>query len=154
MAATLTTPCITSTSTGPCSQGSDLDGGGTLRHSGLTSRRRFGGCFSRASGGASRYRERSRVRLRPRKRAGGAGDRAIVNANPEAALSWASYLMDYGGWGPGRTSGQLEQTLKYNGAYRRDVLLELGDRLDDLLDANNEELWPILHRQGYYSCFD
>jgi hypothetical protein len=33
------------------------------------------------------------------------------------------------------------------------VLLELGDRLDDLLDANNEELWPILHQRGYYSCF-
>ena len=79
---------------------------------------------------------------------------AIVNANPKTALSWASYLTDYGGWGPGRTSGQLEQPLKYNGAYRRDVLLELGDRLDDLLDANNEELWPILHRQGYHSVFD
>ena len=30
---------------------------------------------------------------------------AIVNANPKTALSWASYLTDYGGWGPGRTSG-------------------------------------------------
>ena len=79
---------------------------------------------------------------------------AILNANPTTALSWASYLTDYGGWGPGRTSGQLEQALKYNGAYRRDVLLELGDRLADLLDANNEELWPILHRQGYHSRFD
>jgi hypothetical protein len=79
---------------------------------------------------------------------------AIVNANPKTALSWASYLTDYGGWGPGRASGQLEQPLKYNGAYRRDVLLELGDRLDDLLDANNEELWPILYRRGYHSCFD
>ena len=79
---------------------------------------------------------------------------AIVNANPKTALSWASYLTDYGGWGPGRISGRLEQPLKYNGAYRRDVLLELGDRLDDLLDANNEELWSILHQQGYYSCFD
>jgi hypothetical protein len=79
---------------------------------------------------------------------------AIVNANPKTALSWASYLTDYGGWGPGRTSGELEQPLKYNGAYRRDVLLALGDRLDEMLDANNEELWPILHRRGYHSCFD
>jgi len=79
---------------------------------------------------------------------------AIVNANPKTALSWASYLTDYGGWGPGRKSGHLERTLKYNGAYRRDVLLKFGNRLDDLLDANNEDLWPILHRQGYYSCFD
>jgi hypothetical protein len=78
---------------------------------------------------------------------------AIVNANPKTALSWASYLTDYGVWGPGRSSGRLEQPLKYNGAYRRDVLLQLGDRLDDLLDANNEELWPILHRQGYHACF-
>lgn len=79
---------------------------------------------------------------------------AIVNANPKTALSWASYLTDYGSWGPGRTSGPIEQPLKYNGAYRRDVLLELGDRLEDLLDANNEELWPTLHRKGYHSCFD
>jgi len=79
---------------------------------------------------------------------------AIVNANPKTALSWASYLTDYGSWGPERRSGQIEQPLKYNGAYRRDVLLELGDRLDELLDANNEELWPILHRKGYHSCFD
>ena len=78
---------------------------------------------------------------------------AIVNANPKTALSWASYLTDYGVWGPGRSSGRLEQPLKYNGAYRRDVLLQLGDRLDDLLDANNEELWPILHQQGYHACF-
>ena len=79
---------------------------------------------------------------------------AIVNANPKTALSWASYLHRLWQLGPGRTSGPLEQPLKYNGAYRRDVLLELGDRLDDLLDANNEELWPILHRKGYHSCFD
>ena len=78
---------------------------------------------------------------------------AIVNANPRTALSWASYLTDYGVWGPGRSSGPLEQPLKYNGAYRRDVLIQLGDRLDDLLDANNEELWPLLHRQGYHACF-
>jgi hypothetical protein len=78
---------------------------------------------------------------------------AILNANPKTALSWASYLTDYGSWGPGRTSGQLGQALKYNGAYRRDVLLALGDRLDDLLDVNNEELWAILQRQGYHSCF-
>jgi hypothetical protein len=51
-------------------------------------------------------------------------------------------------------SGRLEQPLKYNGAYRRDVLLDLGDQLDNLLDANNEELWPILHRQGYHCWFD
>jgi hypothetical protein len=79
---------------------------------------------------------------------------AIVNANPKTALSWASYLTDYGSLGPGRTSGRIEQPLKHNGAYRRDVLLELGDRLDDLLDTNNEELWPTLHQKGYHSCFD
>ena len=51
MVATPTTPCIASTSTGPCSQGFDLDGDGTLRHSGVTSRQRFAECFSQRAVG-------------------------------------------------------------------------------------------------------
>lgn len=78
---------------------------------------------------------------------------AILNGNPASAISWASYLADYGVWGPGRPAGQLEQPLVYNGAYRRTALMALGDRLDEVLDSNNEDLWPILHRQGYHARF-
>jgi hypothetical protein len=79
---------------------------------------------------------------------------AILNANPATALSWASYLTDYGTWGSGRSAGELEQPLVYNVAYRRAVLLALGDRLGDLLDSNSEELWPILHERQYYAHFE
>ncbi len=79
---------------------------------------------------------------------------AITNGNPGTALSWASYLTDYGTWGPGRPGGVLEQPPVYNAAFRRDPLLRLGDRLGELLDSNNEELWPILHRAGYHARFE
>ena len=79
---------------------------------------------------------------------------AITNGNPATALSWASYLTDYGTWGPGRPGGMLEQPPVYNAAFRRDPLLALGDRLGEMLDSNNEELWPTLHRAGYYARFE
>lgn len=78
---------------------------------------------------------------------------AIINANPASALSWASYLTDYGAWGPGRPAGVIHQTLLYNGAYRRAVLTALDERLDELLDVSSEALWPILNRQGYHARF-
>ena len=78
---------------------------------------------------------------------------AIANANPASALSWASYLADYGVWGPERPAGLLERPLVHNTAFRRDALLALGDRLAVLLDCNREELWPLLHQRGYHARF-
>jgi hypothetical protein len=42
---------------------------------------------------------------------------AITNANPRTALSWASYLADYGRWGPGRPGGTLERPPVYNAHF-------------------------------------
>jgi hypothetical protein len=79
---------------------------------------------------------------------------AITNGNPGTALSWASYLTDYGTWGPGRRGGRLEHPPVYNAAFKRDPLVNLGDQLDELLDSTSEELWPVLHRAGYYARFE
>jgi len=35
---------------------------------------------------------------------------AIGNANPTGAASWASYLFDYGTWGPNRHSGEVAES--------------------------------------------
>ena len=78
---------------------------------------------------------------------------AIANANPATALSWASYLADYGFWGPERPAGLLQRPLVHNTAFRRDALLALGDPLAVLLDCNREELWPLLHQRGYHARF-
>jgi hypothetical protein len=79
---------------------------------------------------------------------------AILNANPDGPTSWASYLTDYGTWGPGRPAGELARPLVYNGAYRRDLLLALGTQLEQILDSNSEDLWPTLHGRGYHARFE
>ena len=73
----------------------------------------------------------------------------IGNANPTGAASWASYLFDYGAWGPNRHSGEIADPLIYNTAYRREVLLSLGDSLPAALDPSEEALWPLLTSRGH-----
>jgi hypothetical protein len=72
---------------------------------------------------------------------------AIGNANPTSAASWASYLFDYGMWGPNRRSGEIADPLIYNTAYRREVLLSFGESLSAVLDPSQETLWPSLWAQ-------
>jgi hypothetical protein len=78
---------------------------------------------------------------------------AIGNANPTGAASWASYLFDYGMWGPNRHSGEISDPLIYNTAYRREVLLSVGNRLSAALDPHEETVWPSLWTQGHRAAF-
>jgi hypothetical protein len=78
---------------------------------------------------------------------------AIGNANPTGAVSWASYLFDYGRWGPNRTAGEIADPLIYNTAYRREVLLSVGDSLPMALDPSGEALWPLLWTRGHRAAF-
>jgi len=78
---------------------------------------------------------------------------AITNANPNGPVSWAAYVSDYGRWGEGRPQGEIPEALIYNAAYRRQVLLDLGDGLEAALDTYSEALWPALHRAGHRAYF-
>jgi hypothetical protein len=78
---------------------------------------------------------------------------AIGNANPTGAVSWAAYLFDYGTWGPNRHSGEIADPPPHNTAYRREVLLQLGDSLPAVSDANEEALRPLLMSQGHRAAF-
>jgi hypothetical protein len=77
----------------------------------------------------------------------------IDNANPTCAVSWASYLFDYGSWGTNRAAGEMSDPLIYNTAYRRAALVSLGDRLAEALDPNEEILWPRLWAMGHRAAF-
>jgi hypothetical protein len=59
---------------------------------------------------------------------------AVRNANPRTPASWANLLLDYGPWLGGERR-ELPDLPGHNSAYRRDLLLELGDELATLLEA-------------------
>ena len=78
---------------------------------------------------------------------------AIGNANPKTAISWAGFLSDYGLWAEGRPAGEIPTPPPHNAAYRRDVLLELGDRLEPALGLG-DELPRWMHANGYRTYFE
>lgn len=57
----------------------------------------------------------------------------VTNGNPSRALSWANMLIAYGSWLSLEESAEVETFSRHNCAYKRDVLLTLGSRLDDML---------------------
>jgi hypothetical protein len=73
----------------------------------------------------------------------------VANANPSTTMSWANFFLDYGPWSelPQRT--ELADLPGHNSSYKRDLLLELGDRLEPLLEAEtflHQELRSRGHR--------
>ena len=57
----------------------------------------------------------------------------FTNANPETFGSRVSYIADYGPWAHPAPHGPLRLLPGNNVSYKREALLSLGDRLDDLL---------------------
>ena len=71
----------------------------------------------------------------------------MVNANPKLPASWANFVIEYGpwaGWSEAKAHAHLPGN---NGSYRRDALLQFGDRLEAMLDAESLLHWE-LGRQG------
>lgn len=75
---------------------------------------------------------------------------SFSNANPEGVLSWAAFLSDYGPWGEGLPTGEINRAPIHNTAYRRSVLMEFGDRLASAL-SRDDEMWQTLHAGGHRS---
>jgi hypothetical protein len=74
------------------------------------------------------------------------------NANPEGALSWAIFLLDYGRWMAGLPGAEIDLAPIHNGAFKREVLLELGPRLESAL-AHGDELTVHFRDRGHRSYF-
>lgn len=62
----------------------------------------------------------------------------LRNANPGSALSWASFLMDYGPWSDELPPGEIAWGPTWNVAYKRAVLMELDGTLGSSLAAGDE----------------
>ena len=76
----------------------------------------------------------------------------FVNANPESALSWAAFIRDYGLWVEGLPAGPLGAIPAYNIAVKRDVLLALDGRLEEMI-SHGDVLLESLRAAGHRACF-
>lgn len=70
----------------------------------------------------------------------------ITNANPRSRTSWANLLIEYAEWLEPATCGEREHLPGHNGSYKRDVLLEYGPRLEEMLDAESVLHWNLRAR--------
>lgn len=61
----------------------------------------------------------------------------VANANPDSSMSWANLLLDYGPWIELPERRELLDLPGHNSAYRKEALLELGDELEELLEAEH-----------------
>ena len=73
---------------------------------------------------------------------------AFGNANSTGVLSWSGFFTDYGRWSDGLPTGKFPDAPIFNCAYRREVLLEFGDRLAPAL-SQGDELAVTLHARGH-----
>lgn len=72
---------------------------------------------------------------------------AILNANPKSMLSWANYLLSYGAWFDPQSQITDDVPL-HNGSYKRQVLMEFDERLEELLNRNSD-LNTLIKNKGY-----
>jgi hypothetical protein len=78
---------------------------------------------------------------------------SVYNANPRGMISWSGCILDYGRWAAGPSTGQIESAPVYNAAFRREVLLALGDRLPFAL-GQTDELGLALAANGQRVLFE
>jgi hypothetical protein len=66
----------------------------------------------------------------------------VENANPATWISWADFLAGYGPWMAGTEPHSVGFLPGHNSSYKREVLHDLGERLEDALEAET-----VLHLQ-------
>jgi hypothetical protein len=77
----------------------------------------------------------------------------VENANPKNVFSWAGFISDYARWGTALPAGEIAEAPIYNALYRRQVLLECGDELRDML-SHGDSLRRFLQARGHRVYFE
>ncbi|MBW8769911.1 MAG: hypothetical protein JF589_09155 [Gemmatimonadetes bacterium] len=72
----------------------------------------------------------------------------LRNANPETMVSWADLFIGYGPWLAPGVPGPKDHLPGHNSSYKVSVLLEYGDQLAQLMEAESVLHWD-LRRRGY-----
>ena len=75
------------------------------------------------------------------------------NANPASPLSWAIFLLDYGQWLYLMPARESTIAPTHNGAFRREVLLDLGENLDHALHQG-DRLTLLLQSANHRMYFE
>jgi len=70
----------------------------------------------------------------------------MLNANPGSAVSWGCFLVFYGPWMAARPQQEVRHLPANQSCYRRDVLLEYGSRLSEMLQSESVLHWDLLAR--------
>lgn len=68
---------------------------------------------------------------------------AMVNANQDSAISWASFLIAYGRWMQPIKAGIIDDLPGHNSTYKREILLEYGAELETLLETESILHWDL-----------
>lgn len=72
----------------------------------------------------------------------------IQNANPVSMVSWSDFIIGYGPWMYPAPAGSPPFLPGHNSSYKKSVLLEYGDRLEDFMEAETLLHIDLRHR-GY-----
>ena len=70
----------------------------------------------------------------------------FVNANPGSTTSWVNFLIEYGGWTDPEHCGECTHIPGHNSTYKRDTLLEYGQKLSEFLEAESTMQWDMIRR--------
>ncbi len=72
----------------------------------------------------------------------------VENANPNSIVSWADLLIGYGPWLTPSPRREAEFLPGHNSSYKRAILLEYGNRLETMMEAETILHWN-LKEQGH-----
>ncbi len=73
---------------------------------------------------------------------------AMLNANPATAVSWSNLAIEYGPWLHPAPGGAATHVAGHNASYKRAVLIEYGDALGSMMEAESVLHWD-LRRRGH-----
>jgi hypothetical protein len=67
----------------------------------------------------------------------------MANANPRSLTSWVNLAVEYSQWLEPMEGGEREHLPGHNGSYKRALLIEYGDRLEEMLAAESVLHWDL-----------
>ncbi len=67
----------------------------------------------------------------------------LRNANPDSMVSWADFYIAYGEWVDHRVPIFTRHLPGHNSCYKRQILLDYGDQLERLLEAESILHWDL-----------